>query len=259
MTIKDTGDGYLVLLSKPMDSRPKLLHFFWFILFFFTGGRFIHEAIHGESAGPVVFACAVSVLFFVLSYRFINKAYLSEQLFIGRGELRLIKKNFTTRVRVFSMADVSQFRHLGKTPATEHPLKGQTFDALGFQTQQELIKDLGGNGRMAFDYQGRVVVFGENVYSWEFERLAALVAAAGGDVRMLPSGEDRVSVETVVEGADQEFRLPGEPEPVVWMAPRSESAAADVYFMPESAPGSAGEPTPPAAADDSLPPAADSV
>ena len=81
----------------------------------------------------------MAVLFFVLSYRFISRAYLSEQLFIGPGELRLIKKGFTSRVRVFSMADVSQFRHLEKTPATEHPLAGKSFDALGFQTQQEFF------------------------------------------------------------------------------------------------------------------------
>jgi hypothetical protein len=96
----------------------------------------------------------------------------------------LIKKSFTTRAEVFAIAGVSQFRHLEKAPSTKHPLAGESFDSLGFQTQQELIKELSGDSRMAFDYEGRVIRFGENVYSWEFEEVAALVAAAGGDVVM---------------------------------------------------------------------------
>ena len=194
MTIQDKAGGKLAVLSKPMDTRPKMISFGWFVVFLFTGGICVHWVMYDGNTAAMLSASVFAIASFGAAYRFINKAAMGEQLFIGSGELRVIKKGLITRTYVYELAAIYNFRQLGKTAPTRHPLAGESFDALGFQTQQELIRELHGDDRLAFDYQGWVIEFGENIYSWEFEELAALVAAAGGDVyRPGPQGSPESS------------------------------------------------------------------
>ena len=208
MTIQDKAGGKLAILSKPMDTRPKMLNFAWFVVFLFSGGLFIHLALRDVSIGAVLFASVCAIACFIAAYRFIYKAAMSEQLFIGSGELRVIKKSFTIKTHVFDLAAISNFRHLEKSAPSRHPLAGESFDSLGFQTQQVMIRELHGDNRVAFDYDGWVMEFGENIYSWEFEELATLVAAAGGDV-MMPEPSEPVDP----FGPSDPLGLPESPEP----------------------------------------------
>ena len=187
MTIKDLADGKLAILSKPMDTRPKTLNFAWFLLVLFMAVRSLHYAMNADSNGLIIFSLIAAVVCFVVAFRFIHKAASGEQLFIGSGELRVIKKGLFTKTYRYGLAEISNFRYLEKPGATRHPLAGESIDYLGFQTQQEMIRELHGDNRLAFDYEGWVIAFGENVYSWEFDELAVLVAEAGGHV-YVPEG-----------------------------------------------------------------------
>jgi hypothetical protein len=41
-----------------------------------------------------------------------------------------------------------------------------------------------GDNRLAFDYEGRIITFGQDVYSWEFEELEILLYdITGNDFR----------------------------------------------------------------------------
>jgi hypothetical protein len=67
---------------------------------------------------------------------------------------------------------------------TKHPLAGETFDYLGFQTEQKVISEMHGDNRLAFDYENKTVTFGENIYSWEFDELQILLYdITGNDFR----------------------------------------------------------------------------
>jgi hypothetical protein len=234
MNIKSTSDGHLAILSKPLDSRPKLLDLAYGAVFLFWAFFFLGEALNIGVAAVVVWGLVAATICFIGAYRFLNKAAISEQLLIGDGELRLIKKSILTRVQVFAIAEISQFRHLERTPSTKHPLGMESFDALGFQTVQELTKDLAGDKRMAFDYDGRVIAFGENIYSWEFQEIAGLVLAAGGDVVNIPPATEDIA------GFEMERPLlPGERKPMVWEAPLPESSPEEDgsnYVMPPFSP-----------------------
>lgn len=55
---------------------------------------------------------------------------------------------------------------------------------MGFQTARQVINEMHGDNRIAFDYNGRMITFGENVYSWEFEELEVLLyEVTGNDLR----------------------------------------------------------------------------
>lgn len=73
------------------------------------------------------------------------------------------------------MDKISGLHHLDKPTVTEHPLAGQTFDYLGFQTQQAVINEMHGDNRIAFSHEGKTITFGQNMYSWDLEELAAML------------------------------------------------------------------------------------
>ena len=70
---------------------------------------------------------------------------------------------------------MSNFRHLEKSEISKHPLAGEQIDYLGFQTEQAVIDEMHGDKRLGFDYEGKKITFGENIYSWDFEKIIILI------------------------------------------------------------------------------------
>ncbi len=105
-----------------------------------------------------------------------NNALRKESLLITPEKITLIKKSlYTTEKKEFDPKKISGFRHLGKPELTKHPLAGESFDYLGFQTEQQVINEMHGDNRLAFEYDGRTINFGENIYSWDFDELLVLL------------------------------------------------------------------------------------
>lgn len=183
MKIKTLDGGKLIILSAPFDSRPKILNCCYFLLYFPTAGICSMEAIQGIDVDEPV-AILLGVLFgigsIIVSYRFINKAIMREQLLVTEGHMNYIRRGVVVMDnRSFDMAAVSGFRLLDKPDVARHPLAGISMDYLGFQTMEHLIHELHGDNRLAFDYQGRTVKFGENIYSWDFEQILGIMKEYG--------------------------------------------------------------------------------
>jgi hypothetical protein len=183
MIVKNYQDGKIIILSKPFDSRPKILNSFYFLSFFASGTLFLRALIvdSPKMIGTIIDVIAV-IVFYIAAYRFANKALLTEKIFINTSELQLIQQGlFKSNQISFDIQNISNFRHLAKPELTKHVLAGETFDYLGFQTGQEVINEMHGDKRVAFDYAGRTINFGENIYMWDFEQLEALLYDASGN------------------------------------------------------------------------------
>ena len=187
MTVKDYQDGKIITLSKPFDTRPKILNIIYFAAFTFAGFIFIYMPLSESNLtfGLIIFILIVSGIYLFAGYRFINKALQTEKLLVNKNTLTILKSGFLSEQRnSYDTSLISNFRHLDKPQITKHPLAGQTFDYLGFQTEQQVINELHGDNRLAFDYNGRTIKFGENIYSWDYEQLEALLYdITGNDFR----------------------------------------------------------------------------
>lgn len=187
MEIKDHKDGKLIILSKAFDSKGKALYFSYFLLFFIAATFFLRLLIAESNSpvGAIIVSILAAVAFYIAAYRFGNKALMSEKLFVNKQVLQLITQGiFQSVVKTYNLADISNLRHLKKAELTSHPLAGQSFDYLGFQTEQKVINEMYGDNRLAFDWKGITVVFGQEVYSWEFETLEVLLYdISGNDLR----------------------------------------------------------------------------
>ncbi len=178
MTIKDYQDGKLILLSKPFDNRSKILNIIYFAVFSLAGLIMLTISITTDldSFGITVLTLSVVCIYLIVGYRFINKALMTEKLFINKKDLTILKNGFLSqKSNSYDIGLISNFRHLEKPTTTKHPLAGQSFDYLGFQTEQQVINEMHGDDRLAFDYKGRTIKFGENIYSWDFDYLEVLL------------------------------------------------------------------------------------
>jgi hypothetical protein len=159
-------DGKLVTLSGTFDSRAKTLYFFYFLVFFSAATFFLRLFLTASDspAGAIIVSILGTIAFYLGAYRFINKAVMSEKLFVNKEKLQLIKQGlFGSLVKTYYVPDLSNFRHLKKPELSNHALAGQSFDYPGFQTEQKVINEMHGDNGIAFDRKGIPVVFGQDV------------------------------------------------------------------------------------------------
>lgn len=180
MIIKDSQDGKIIILSKAFDTRGKYLNIIYFLLFtitaFFFGFMYFETTSGSGSVLLAIFSLAALAAYFYMGYKFINKALMTEKIVVNKNTLTIIKSGFLSyKSNTYQNALISKFRHLDKPEITPHPLAGQSFDYLGFQTQQAVINEMYGDDRLAFDHNGKTITFGENVYTWDFEELEVLL------------------------------------------------------------------------------------
>lgn len=187
MTIKDYKDGKIIILSKAFDTRSKILNSVYFFVFAVAGLVFgvLAFASMSLSGWFLIFALGATLVYLFAGYKFINKALQTEKLFVTKDNLTIIMSGFVSRkARTYENKFISNFRHLEKPEITRHPLAGDNFDYLGFQTEQQVINEMHGDARLAFDYNGRTVTFGENIYTWDFDELEVLLYdITGNDFR----------------------------------------------------------------------------
>ncbi|HSC54906.1 MAG TPA: hypothetical protein VLC98_14835 [Phnomibacter sp.] len=187
MTVKDCQDGKMITLSNAFDSRPKILNFIYAYVFICSALFLLYIAIStvtGSSDFLLVTFFGIAVCLFA-GYRFLNKALQTEKLLVNKTKLTITKSGFLShQSNSYDISLISNFRHLDKPSTTRHPLAGESFDYLGFQTEQEVINEMHGDNRLAFDYNGTTIKLGENIYSWDFDQLEVILYdITGNDFR----------------------------------------------------------------------------
>jgi hypothetical protein len=206
MTVKDHKGGKLLILSKPFDSRVKALEASYGLIFFigFCAALLVLIISNLDALGSLFLVAAIIIQFMIFK-KFANTAFLSERIFITRTELSLIKKKLFSSEQVsYEINRISHLRYLGKPELTRHPLAGDNFDYLGFQTEQQLINEVHGDNKLSFRYDGKTVTFGNNIYSWDFDQIEALLYdVTGNDLRYENSVEKQMLTE--LEKQDDEI------------------------------------------------------
>jgi hypothetical protein len=199
MKIKDSKSNKIICLSSSFDNRAKVLNFVYFILFTAAGIAFIYLPF--SEGGPYVFGMFVFVgivsgIYLFAAYRFINKTLQTEKLIINKDTLTISRIGFfNKKVQTYEISKISNFRHLEKHQISKHQLAGESFDYLGFQTEQQVINEMHGDNRVAFEYDNKTIQFGENIYSWDFEELEIIFSnVTGKDFRTFKNLEKTYSL-----------------------------------------------------------------
>ena len=186
LNVRDYRNGKLITLSRPY-RRSAMLNWIIALMYLTSAIGFSDLLLHhlDEGTGAKTFLSLAIIGFLIAFYRFISKATEVEKLFVKDGKLEIIIASiFKFRSGAFKFEEISDFRFNERQKYEPHPLKGDSVDYLGFQSQQRIIEELYGDGRVSFIYQGMEVRFGKNLTSWEFSELEVLLYdLTGNDFR----------------------------------------------------------------------------
>lgn len=178
------GDETLLIkLGSRIQPRVKFLFWAEFIFTSITATVFLLGAIpHTGDWLNVLISIGAAALYVLAAYRFINRLFLSEELLLEKEGLSVIHKTpFAVKSSMYEWSSMGPLHYAGKEKKTDHPLKGQSFDYLGFETQEYLIQSLHHEGNLYFNYEGYPVRFGKGVYSWNAEELVNMMKLYTGD------------------------------------------------------------------------------
>lgn len=129
----------------------------------------------------VVTSLGSVVMYILASYRFISRIFLREKLLLQKEGVNIIYNTpFMERSTLYLWTAMGPLHYAGKEKKTDHPLKGYSFDYLGFETQEHLIQSLHHDGNLYFNYEGFPVRFGKGVYSWDAEELVNMMKLYAG-------------------------------------------------------------------------------
>lgn len=175
MQQRQTPDGTLFVLEKGLDSRTKWLFLLAALVFIGPAVSFIvlllTEPVRNGTAWNWLWLLVPAVSI-AIATRFFAAANRTDTLLVGPDLVTLSRqKGWHTQKQLFEIAKIGNWRFLDKPVLSDHALATKTFDYLGFQTQQQLINEMDGDNRVAFDVDDRTISFGRRLYSWDFDAI----------------------------------------------------------------------------------------
>ena len=191
MTITVQGNGTLIKFGNMLNTKIKIL--FWLSaigsLLLCVAYLWFDEDFSIEDRSEswyIIFALVIIVVYFVVFIQYAKRVLRKESMLITRDSIYLrstilnIKKE-----NVFELSKISEFVYTGKAPKTDHPLKGQSYDYLGFETQELVIAEVHDEGNLSFNYEGKTIHFGRNVYSWDAEKINEILVKVTNGVLII--------------------------------------------------------------------------
>ncbi len=178
------GDrSLLIRLGNRTQPRIRALYLCEFLVTSGMATIFLLQCIpFRHSVVNWIASVGAAILYMLSAYRFLARLFFSERILMDQHSLTLVKKTiFAQQVRRYDWRSVGMLHYEGKTPKTDHPLKGKSFDYFGFETQEHLIQSLHHDGNLYFDTLDGRVYFGAGVYSWDAEEMVQMMKLYNGN------------------------------------------------------------------------------
>jgi len=185
-------DHLLITLGNRTQGRILILFLSEFLLTAGMATIFLLRSIPFSGGFThMVSGIGASLLYLLAAYRFLSRIFFNEQLLLDGQSLTIIKKTlFVHRADRYEWQHTGMLHYAGKSPKTDHPLKGKCFDYLGFETQEQLTQNLHQPGNLYFNYKGEPVYFASGVYSWDAEEVVRIMKLfTGASLRLGPEWE----------------------------------------------------------------------
>jgi hypothetical protein len=190
LIIKDYQDGKLITLSNYFEERGKYLFLVYALAFIYAGVlclRFIIKELDFKTINTALAICfflfaGIVLVTFFAAYRFLDRIFTKELIFANSKELKITKKKlFSAKTMIFQISGISNFRHLEAPKISTHQLAGESFDYLGFDTEQKVINQMHGDKYLSFIYNKKYILFGQDIYMWQYEKIKNTINDLSGN------------------------------------------------------------------------------
>lgn len=129
-----------------------------------------------DHIGLIIFSTIITITGLLIFYNYLKRVLQKEALFITTKSLTIINYFFfSKRSTVFDIDKIWYLSYKGRSEKTDHPLKGNSYDYLGFETKELEISEVHSEGNISLKCENKIVYFGRDVYSWDAEKLNELL------------------------------------------------------------------------------------
>lgn len=179
-------------LGSRTTSRMRVLYIFEFL---FTIGLATVVLFKSLSLTPPLLLwtniIGASVLYFLAARRFLLRVSLKESIILDDRYISFVKKSLISKkTRKYDWRMLGPLHYEGQVKKTDHPLKGRSFDYLGFETHEHIIQILHKNGNLYFDTPEGRMYFAVGLYSWHAEEMVQMMRMYMGNyLRLGPEWE----------------------------------------------------------------------
>jgi hypothetical protein len=120
----------------------------------------------------VLFILAYCAILFLVGKNFIVKAISYEQLVFTPNHFIISETNpFYTTQEKYEPASIREMKYLGYQQWTEHPIGGSNVDFTGLAEREKIVSYVNERGNIEFEYNGKKIIFGKNLPSWDVEKI----------------------------------------------------------------------------------------
>lgn len=184
----------LINLGNRVDSRIRALYIAELIVTAAMASVFLAQSFpFKHNLVSWLATIGASLLYMLAAYRFLARIFFSEQLMLDVHSITIIRKTLLSkRVGKYHWRNIGQLHYQGKGTKTDHPLKGNSFDYFGFETQEHLIQSLHHEGNLYFDTaEGNRIFFAPGVYSWDAEKMVQMMKIyTGSSLKLGPEWDE---------------------------------------------------------------------
>ncbi len=172
-----SGETIEFILKELSFYKKKV---FWLFLFLLYGGITFSIAIFTIPHIDLfnfklwlmnLIILAIIFVYFLVSFSFLKQIFRSEKMILGSTYLILEQGGlFVKSSEYFELGKIDQINFSDKEfKLADHPLKSEHIDYFGFETQDKVIANAHKNDKLQFQYEGRMISFGKDIFSWDYE------------------------------------------------------------------------------------------
>ncbi len=158
-----------------------------------------HSWSPGKPYWTLIPTTGAFLLYLLATYRLVDRILYKEQIFVDNQGMTLIFRTpFRRKIWGCAWEDMGPVRYVGMEKKTDHPLKGNSFDYLGFETHENLTRFIHHEGNLQFQFNGETIPFGRALYSWDAEDLVRMINLYTGN--RLPLGPEWSNMASMESG-----------------------------------------------------------
>lgn len=173
ISVNDNG-GADILIKNNLNIRVLVLFSIEVMCAFLGALMFIYLLMIDEDY-PILmylFLLGVIIVFLLMGFRYLKRITEKEIVSIGKDTLAIKRASLlNSKSTIYPIDQIRNMTFAGFPKYTDHPLKGESMDYLGFQTMDRQIQVVNQEGNISFDFEERTIFFGKELPSWDVEKI----------------------------------------------------------------------------------------
>lgn len=177
------GKDYLLVdLGNRTETRIRMIYWIEFLVTTGLATILLLESFKLQKAGMQLLVNGIiGMVYLLAAYRFLSRMFFREKLLVSNSFFTIIRETPFSKSRAsYDWKSMGVLHYQGKSPKTDHPLKGKNFDYFGFDTQEYLVQHLHHDGNLFFEHQKTPVRFARGIYSWHAEEIIRMIQIFSG-------------------------------------------------------------------------------